>query len=294
MKLNEADYKLLEKLYKMETKPLHDMLYNLLRSKYGKKNMYQKVDKYIIAKGSNIGLIAHLDVKGKEPAKNVVYNKEYFTAIDSVLGGDDRTGVFIIIKILELGFKPTIVFTHDEEIGCLGAKALAEDYSSLGVNYLVQLDRKGDGVVFYQNDNKEFIDYILSFRDKKEIGSCSDISHICPSCNVSGCNLGVGYHNEHTSSEYQSIAELEEAISVVTKLLQDEDNSKYWEYVEKKYDYSKYYGYYNNDWDESDYGNYDSTNYSNKEKNNCKASRILYLGKLMTLEEYYKALGDLY
>lgn len=234
-KLNGNDIALLIKLFKMKDYQLHDYLYNKLAEIYGKEKIVRRVGKYLVAVGSKIGLVAHLDVFGDVPPKEVVYNKKYITAIDSILGADDRVGVFIILKMLEKGFRPTIIFTHDEEKGTIGATYFANDFSDIGVNYLVQLDRRGSGVVFYDNDNQEFIEYILSFRDKEEFGSYSDISVLCPQCNVSGCNLGVGYYNEHSKGEYQEIEALEDAIDVVTKMLQDEDNSKFYEYKEYEY-----------------------------------------------------------
>lgn len=234
-KLNRNDITLLIKLFKMKDFQLHDYLYNKLVSIYGKQRIVRRMGKYLVAVGSKIGLVAHLDVFGDVPPKEIVYNKKYITAIDSILGADDRVGVFIILKMLEKGFRPTVIFTHDEEKGTIGASCFARDFSDIGVNYLLQLDRRGNGVVFYDNDNQEFIEYILSFRNKEEYGSYSDISVLCPQCNVSGCNLGVGYHNEHTKGEYQDIEALEDTIDVVTKMLQDEDNSKFFEYQEYEY-----------------------------------------------------------
>lgn len=267
-KLNGNDIALLIKLFKMKDYQLHDYLYNKLAELYGKERIVRSVGKYLVAVGSKIGLVAHLDVFGDVPPKEIVYNKKYITAIDSILGADDRVGVFIILKMLEKGFRPTIIFTHDEEKGTIGASYFAKDFSDIGVNYLVQLDRRGSGVVFYDNDNQEFIEYILSFRDKEEFGSYSDISVLCPQCNVSGCNLGVGYHNEHTKAEYQDIEVLEDTIEVVTKMLQDEDNSKFYEYQE--------YVYLN--------GNVGAINL----QNSTKETDVFYNGEWIPLSKYYE------
>ena len=263
MKISKSDIKLLIKLFKMSVNELHNFCKEVLNSCYEKGMIVEKKGSYLVAVGSKIGLVAHLDTSGDRYPNNIVYNKKYITAIDSILGADDRVGVFIILKMLEYGYRPTILFTHGEEKGGLGARDFVEDYSDIGVNYLVQLDRRGDGVVFYNNDNREFIDYILSFRDKEEFGSFSDISVLCPNCNVSGCNLGVGYFNEHTSSEYQDLNILANTIEVVKKLLDDENNSKYFEY------------------EEGDYGIYDVYEGSGT------SDYIIYEGEYLTLEEYY-------
>lgn len=262
MKVNISDIKLLIKILKMKDTQLHDYLYDKLVGIYGKERIVRKVGKYLVAVGSKIGLVAHLDVIGDVPPKEIAYNRKYITAINSILGADDRVGVFIILKMLQLGYKPTIIFTHDEEKGTVGARYFAQDFSDIGVKYLVQLDRRGKGVVFYDNGNERFINYILSFRDKEEFGSYSDISVLCPMCNVSGCNLGVGYYNEHTNSEYQSISDLEDTLDVVLSMLQDEDFAEYYEY-EQYVSESEYLG---------------------------NESLVNYNGKMITLQEYYSIL----
>lgn len=263
MKISKTDINLLIKLFKMKDFQLHDYLYNELAKAYGKGKIVRKKGEYLVAVGSKIGLVAHLDVFGDKPPQEIVYNKNYMTAINSILGADDRTGVFIILKMLQIGFRPTIIFTHDEEKGTIGATKFTKDFEDIGVNYLIQLDRRGSGVVFYDNDNQEFLNYVLSFRDKEEYGSYSDISVLCPNCGVSGCNLGVGYYNEHTVGEYQDLNILSDTLDVVIKMLQDENNSKFYEY------------------EELDYGNY----FLPKSKNGAK---IYYQGSWLTEEEYYR------
>ena len=43
-----------------------------------------------------------------------------------ILGGDDKCGVYIILKVLETGRKVNFIFSRDEEVGCLGIKALVK------------------------------------------------------------------------------------------------------------------------------------------------------------------------
>lgn len=269
MKINHKDIQLLIKLFKMTVDELHVFCRENLCKYYGQERIVEKNGSYLVAVGSSVGLVAHLDTSGDRYPTEVVYNKKHITAIDSILGADDRVGVFIVLKMLELGYKPTIIFTHGEEKGALGARDFVSEYSDIGVNYLIQLDRRGDGVVFYDNNNQEFIDYILSFRDKEEFGSFSDISILCPNCNVSGCNLGVGYFNEHSHSEYQDLNILADTIQVVKNLLDDEVNSKYFEY-QGGHEYGAYniYGGINDEY-------------------------ITYRGEYLTLEEYYERIyGD--
>jgi putative aminopeptidase FrvX len=74
------------------------------------------------------------------------------------LGADDRAGVFAIIKILQSGLRPHIIFTTDEETGGYGAKALTSNACPFqDVRYFIELDRQGAlDCVFYNCDNKHF------------------------------------------------------------------------------------------------------------------------------------------
>jgi hypothetical protein len=150
------------------------------------------------------------------------------------LGADDRAGIYAILKIISDGFKPSIIFTTDEEQGGVGACALAEKECPIpNLKYIIQLDRRGkDDCVFYDCANTEFITYIESFGFKTQTGSFSDISFLCPRWNVCGVNLSVGYENEHSYSEILNLQFLFNTIKKVKTML-SENNIPEFEYIEE-------------------------------------------------------------
>ena len=85
---------------------------------------------YIIAEGTiPICLCAHLDTVGIELPSEIYYDSvNRIMWSPQLLGADDRAGVYAIIKILEKGYRPHIIFTTDEEKGGLGAQKLIEDF----------------------------------------------------------------------------------------------------------------------------------------------------------------------
>ena len=190
-----------------------------------------------------IGLVAHMDTVFPIPADEVFYDREKNVMWSPEgLGADDRAGVFIILQIIRKGLRPHIILTTDEEIGCVGASAVIEDYPNhpfKELNYLIQLDRRGSNdCVFYDCDNRDFVKYIESFGFVETIGTFSDISIICPDWQVAGVNLSVGYRDEHSTSEILYIQSLKRTLNRTIKMLLDK-KSKAYEFVP-----SAFYQYY--------------------------------------------------
>ena len=166
--------------------------------------------KYIMAQGDiPIMLVAHLDTVFPEPTRHdmqIFYDQSHKVMWSPEgLGADDRAGVILILKILEAGYRPHILFTHDEEIGGLGAIDVTIDFPKpeWDMRYIIQLDRMGyNDCVFYSCDNQEFISYVESFDFAYSFGSFSDISILMPAWKVAGVNVSVGYLDEHFESEY--------------------------------------------------------------------------------------------
>lgn len=265
-------------------------------------------DGFILAKGSDIMVTAHMDTVHKECVKDVKietvkqYNKriekdndladklpktykyskakkidadDNYTVISSPqgIGGDDRSGVYMILRILEDGYRPTVLFCEDEEIGGVGSnKFVKTKYADIlkEMKYLIELDRKGkDDAVFYDCGNKDFKDYIIDkTKFVEEYGSFSDIGHLSPAGDVASVNLSCGYYNAHTTSEYVIFEQMSAVIGIVKILLNDEKNVEAkFDYQEDKWTHTSKYGKYAYDsWYDSYYtrGSYGSYKYDDE------------------------------
>ena len=245
------------KICKKDQNKLKSWLYNKLKS-YGYNPKAD--DGYLLAVGSKIMLTAHMDTVHDVEPKNIVLEKhETQTIISSPqgIGGDDRCGVYMILSLLDKGYRPTILFCEDEEIGGVGSDKFTKTNDAEILNdmlYILELDRKGsEDAVYYDCGNKDFQKYVESFGFKKNYGSFSDIGHLSPAADVASVNLSCGYYNQHTLKEYVVFEEMEETINKVTLMLDDEENIKdKYDYQEEKYSYSNkwyndiyddYYGY---------------------------------------------------
>ena len=154
------------------------------------------------------------------------------------LGADDRAGVFAILQIIKSGLRPHVIFTTDEEMGCIGAGLLAEEKCPFDdLRYIIELDRRGtNDCVFYDCDNEQFEEYVEKFGFVTAWGSFSDISMICPSWKIAGVNLSVGYKDEHSVSETLYVGPLLATIEKVKIMLKEKDIPSF-EYIELPYNH---------------------------------------------------------
>ena len=239
--------KKLEKIYRMSQKELKGYLTNYLKTKY---NEVTEMDGFVYAEGTfPVLLVAHLDTVHKEQVKQIVY-EDNGNKISSPqgIGGDDRNGVYMLMRIIKK-YNCHVLFTEDEEIGCIGAgkyvKALNDGYVPVpDVNYIIELDRKGSkDAVFYECDNQDFEDFILDGGDwKLDYGTYTDIVEVAPAIGVAAVNFSAAYYNAHTDKEYTLLNEMEANIEKVKRLLERTTADDKFEYIEAD---NRYYNYYN-------------------------------------------------
>ena len=235
-----------------------------------------------------------------------------------ILGGDDKCGVYIILRALEEKKTVNFIFSRDEEIGCLGIKALIKpkyvenkeiaDKIRNNCTYCLVLDRRGNSdIICTQNSygSKEFEEALKKISDdggfgyKSEKGLCSDANTIRDY--ISTANLSVGYYNPHTQKEYIVKADLEKAynytISIIDGLTEKfaaceyhytnySKNNSYRDY--SYYNYYGRYGYYDDDYEGYDYSGWSQRDWKNynKDKKECKCDFCSYSSKIEKVYEF--------
>ena len=139
--LSDSDYKLFERLVSLSQKELKKAMSQYLKAKYD--NVIFTKD-YLVAIGDiPVALVAHLDTVYRTPVSNLYYDqrKGVLWSPDG-LGADDRAGIFAVLKILQDGYRPSIIFTTDEETGMVGANHL--DTSVLKSKRMINIDSEED------------------------------------------------------------------------------------------------------------------------------------------------------
>ena len=201
-------------------------------------------DGYIYSKGDvPIILAAHMDTVHEEVVSEIVYENGRISSPQGI-GGDDRCGIYMILKVIKK-YNCHVLFFEDEEIGGVGSEKFTKTETCVQlmdkVNYVIELDRMNSkDAVYYQLDNPEFQDFVEKEFWKTAYGSFTDICHICPALGVAGVNLSCGYYKQHTFDEYVVLSEMETAIEEVKKLIARTKENDVFEYIE--------YDYYEDDW----------------------------------------------
>ena len=201
-----------------------------------KNRGYPITDKpgYLYAEGTiPVLLVAHMDTVHRQPVEQICYSADGAVAMSPQgIGGDDRCGVWMILQILRTT-NCHVLFCEDEEVGCIGAKKFTGGSLRPQVNYIVELDRRGNNdAVFYRCDNPEFEDFVTSFGFETAGGSCSDISYIAPYLETAAVNISCGYYCEHQRHEYIHLEEIELNADRVAQMVTQQ--TEHFEYMEQQ------------------------------------------------------------
>lgn len=237
--MNAKDIELFETILNKSQTKLKKFLAHELRRKGMKTTSKQG---FLYAEGQiPIMLVAHMDTVHRNGPGLIFYTRDLnFCMSPNGIGGDDRCGVYMILKLLEK-YRPHVLFCEDEESGGIGASLFSKSSINPDVNFIIELDRQGrNDAVFYDCDNEDFVEHITSFDFKEDYGTFSDISFIAPALKIAAVNLSCGYYHQHTTSEYINIPEMEHNIKEVGKILTTP--SQKYEYVEKAYSWAGWHG----------------------------------------------------
>lgn len=218
-----------KEIFLMSQRKLLKKLKHDLKEKYGyKKILSNHLNEYIIAEGDiPIALMAHADTVAEGYTntlpQQILYDKEQDILSASAPVLDDRLGIAAIINILECGFRPHIIITTDEELGCLGAEAIIINYPKCplkDLKFIIELDRCGQNdACFYSCNNRAFKSFISSFGFKEAKGTFSDCITIGKGWDIAAVNVSIGYMLEHTVYEYGRVDWMDDTISKVKRIL---------------------------------------------------------------------------
>jgi len=190
-------------------------------------------DGFLYSPGSHpVLLIAHLDtVHTQLPTEihiNHANNKGGDLWCSEGIGGDDRCGVYIIMAIIRQ-LDCYVLFCEDEESHGIGAEKFCNADIIPDIHFIVEFDRRNnDDAVFYNCDNKDFTDFVVSHGFNEEQGSFSDISLIAPHLGIAAVNISSGYYKAHSNEEYIRLDDVESIIKRAIPLLSN---------ISKQYDY---------------------------------------------------------
>ena len=144
------------------------------------------------------------------------------------LGGDDGSGIWLMLEMLRSGVPGLYIFHRAEEVGGCGSSYIANHTPELiqGMDRAIAFDRKDIWSIITRQAGSECCseEFSKDFGEKLGMGHKSDpggsftdtanYTDIIPECT----NLSVGYYNAHMSSENQDIDYLREFRDALLKV----------------------------------------------------------------------------
>lgn len=190
--------------------------------------------KFVYSPGKHpVLIVAHMDTVHNEPEVICKSPDGNVWMSPTGIGGDDRNGVYMALEVLK-EIDCHVLFCEDEEVGGIGASDFVKSGHKLGVNFIVEFDRRGNNdCVFYNCANYDFEEYVESFGFKTAHGTFSDISVLAPALGVAAVNLSAGYYGEHTHGEYIVWSDIRNILKRAKELIAGGTARKF-EYVETK------------------------------------------------------------
>jgi len=212
------------------------------------------------------------------------------------IGADDKNGIYIALEAFKKTAKPlTLLFTHGEETGCIGATAV-KGTDVKNIAYFLEFDRKGAGDII-DYGSKEFISEVSkigkSYGYKTAPGLFTDVATLSRMQGISAVNLSCGYYNHHTPQEFTMWQELQNALQFCLALLEKLPLRKY------QYEYThpasyNYYGY-TGKWSDRQPSKYSKYNYCDYCGQFTEIETIKGIGMICEdcKEEYKTSIEDL-
>ena len=213
-------------ILRMRTESLYWVLTEELKA-LGMKPEFDYDNWIYVDNSSPIMLVAHIDTVSRNQKLKFRVKKDKIKARNSVLGADDRAGVYAIMEILNICKSknipmPSILFTNYEECGLIGVDDFIKAKKmEKNMNIFIEIDRKGENEFVFYSDTlpKEVEEWVTSFGFVEQWGSMSDVMSLTNEYKVPHVNVSVGYYEQHSKDEYLIISELETNINRVMEMI---------------------------------------------------------------------------
>jgi len=160
------------------------------------------------------------------------------------IGGDDKAGVFICLKILEQLDNIKAFFSVAEETGCHGSNDADENFFK-DVGYAIQFDSTENdtmsltlmGVKLFEEESDFFDsvkDIILEHGLKNwHNHPYTDTMKLKEKFDFPCLNFAAGYYNYHTKDEYVVVDDVQNTCDMAVKIIDTLGENKY-TYIHKK------------------------------------------------------------
>jgi len=244
-------------------------------------------------------IVAHMDTVheiNKMPlmlieARGILTGFDPYTMTQSGIGGDDKVGVFIALRCLELFDNCKAAFFVNEESGCVGSGEADLDFFN-DCRFVLQADRKGhedfitnaSGVELSGKEFQKDIAHILKkYGYKHASGMMTDVMQLKEDgLKVAAANVSCGYHRPHAADEYVVISQVNNTLALFCEII--EQCGKVYKHKAPARTYGNYGGYSRSDWHGGSSKGWGGNDWKRKD---TQDSYLLYEER----KEYYRLRG---
>ena len=247
---------LLEKIIGIPSFTMEETAMSLFLESYCKQKGYKifrdEWGNVFVTKGETVGfypcVTSHLDTVFPIPPASIhVYNNRLY-GLDkngdrSGVGGDDKTGAWICLKLLEQFKVLKAAFYVGEESMMYGSTRSSNEFFK-DVGYCIAFDCPSGNIIGYSSQGVRLFENsgpftdtawgILSKRgyDKMQDHPYTDILRIKERNGFQTMNIGSGYYNLHSSQELIHLEEMENCLAAGTEIIANL-GQKYYAYLNK-------------------------------------------------------------
>lgn len=160
--------------------------------------------------------------------KNILFSIDTRSYKRTGIGGDDKVGVYIALRMLMEQDVCKAAFFVDEEVGCVGSSKADLSFFK-DVNMAMQADRKNvreitssiGGLEMYGKRFQEDIaDIIISDNFIEVDGGLTDVKQLASALDkIPMFNAACGYYKPHTCDEYVNMVDVEDTFQFMSAVL---------------------------------------------------------------------------
>lgn len=159
------------------------------------------------------------------------------------IGGDDKVGVYLALRMLKKLDACKVAFFYGEEIGCVGSRQATISFFK-DCSFVLQGDRRGYGDFVTEIGGKnlsseKFQSAVLPILEmygfKFTSGAMTDVEALAnANVGISVANVSCGYYNPHTSSEVVKISDVASVERMFIDIANELSTCRWHNVVERK------------------------------------------------------------
>lgn len=173
------------------------------------------------------------------------------------IGGDDKVGIYIALRMMQDLDYCKAAFFVDEEVGCHGSMKANMSFFS-DARFVLQCDRKGNSdfvsSIFYADlysdeFSKDILPIISRYGYSESDGGLTDVYQLHENgIGICVANMSCGYYNPHSDDEMISLEDVDNCMCMVYEIMTN--CTKVYKHSRSAYYPTKSYGNYG-DWVDS-------------------------------------------